>query len=556
MTESCAEDSECSNGDASDGEEICKKGECLPGNAPPTVVSITPEDGTEDVEPDAPITVVFSEPLDPETVTDALKLFDGDTEVPGTVELGDGDAEISFTPDAPLDLWTEYRLEISADVADAEGATLLDSASAKFQVRDGVWSLKVLDEAGRVAFPRTLPIASSGAILAGWNAQQEDKCSARARWLLRGQTSVSESFSSPRTVAACYDVAASVAPNGDAGLVWGQGSEVLSETFVKGAWQSKARAVGVSYGANFSFVAHDDERMTVFSWQSTRGGEHSTVDTGASTGTWNPVRQEFYDGGPLRTAFDAEGNGFATWSVHGYNADLPLKVMSFAAGTGVWSAPAVLVGTESPDPTINDERGDPGIAMGPRGEAMVLWVKRALPKQELMASRFIPNSGWQTPVVVSGKLLVDPIANSDDGPAVVFDGETYVGAWTAKSGDSYLTYTARYDMNAKRWMAYESHISKLGDSLGFMPRLGADSHGNLLLVWALATDPITLVYQRYRAATESWGEPSLIAGATFSDPNFESSGRLPFAVAPNGLGGLLIRNVSSDANKLTLAQFF
>lgn len=555
---SCHNDADCDNADAEDGQESCAKGVCLPGNPPPQVVSITPDDGAEDVEPDAHITVVFSESLDPETVTsEAFKVFDGETEVSGKLEFGTRNKEVSFTPDAPFDLWTEYRVEIADSVADTEGVTLLDAASASFQVRDGEWSVQLLAQGSYAYLPSTLPIAPSGGILASWTVSEDGShCSAGGRWLLRGQTKSGESFVSPSAAGSCTAVAASIAPGGDAGVVWSGPSGVLSKSFAKGAWQSQDRPLdNVSGSGDLALVVHDAQRMTVFTSQATRGGTFVRVDTGASTGTWSPTHQEFYDGGTLRSAFNGEGNGFTIWSLYD-QAPLPVKHMAYDAKTGVWGAPAVVTGTESADAAPGDGPRIASVVMGPRGEAMVVWVKRTQPKQELMASRFIPGSGWQAPVLVSGKLLVDPISNWNDQPAVVFDGETYVSAWTARSGDAYLTYTARYDMSAKRWLAYESHISDLGDNLAFMPRLGADARGNLLLVWAIATDPSTLVYQRYRAATKTWGEPQVIAELSFADTYFEERGALPFAVAANGLGGLMVLDRAAGKSTLSLAEFF
>jgi Bacterial Ig-like domain len=163
-----------SAGAAGDAAASCAKDVCQLGTAPAHVVSTTPEDGAEDVEPDAQLVVAFSAPLDPKTVdATAFKLFDGDTEIAGTIELVDGNHEIRFTPRAPLDLWTSYRVELAANVTDARGAALADAASFSFQVRDGAWSLKSLVRGEELVAPRALPITPSGAILASWAAGRQ-----------------------------------------------------------------------------------------------------------------------------------------------------------------------------------------------------------------------------------------------------------------------------------------------------------------------------------------------------------------------------------------------
>jgi hypothetical protein len=547
---SCTEDAECSNGDASDGEEVCTKGECLAGNAPPTIISITPEDGTEDVEPDAPITVVFSEPLDPTTVTDSLKLFDGDTEVPGTVQLEDGAEEVTFTPDTPLDLWTDYRLEIAADVADTEGATLLDGASSTFQVRDGAWSVKVLAHGDSIVMPSSLPISASGAILASWAVQQGEQCSAAGRWVLRGQTEAKESFGSLSTIGTCASVTASIAPDGDAVVAWLPSRSVSLQAFTQGAWMAKERVEPDYYSTDVEVFAHADQRMSLLYLRASKGGPYWTAATGASTTAGDETYAEFpFQTGRPRAAFDSDGRGLMVWSVQGYAVSLGFT--AYDADGGTWAASEVVPGTDVADSPSDERRGDPGVAMGPAGEAMIVWVNEAPAAVQLMSSRFVPSSGWQAkPSVVSGKLLVESVNDSTEPPALIFDGETYVAAWAAKTGSTHTIYTARYLMADKRWDVYEPHTSAAGPSASAMPRLGVDSHRNLLLVWTLAGDPATLAYQRYRADTGTWGEAQQIPDVA----HFEAS--VPFGVSGNGLAGLMFRDYSGATLGLVLAQFF
>jgi len=86
--------------------------------------------------------------------------------------------------------------------------------------------------------------------------------------------------------------------------------------------------------------------------------------------------------------------------------------------------------------------------------------------------------------------------------------------------------------------------------------LGADSHHNLMLVWAIAGSPTKLVYQRYRADTGEWGDVEAIAGVSFTDSTFETGGRLPFAFAPSGTGALMFRSTQGGTATLKLAEFY
>jgi hypothetical protein len=105
----------------------------------PTIVSITPDDGDSGVERDVTITVEFSEPIDPSTITGASVVLegpDGDGRRHANV---DGNI-LSFAPDEPLVLLGAYALAIDDTIADRSGNNLARAEGADFQVRDGEWS--------------------------------------------------------------------------------------------------------------------------------------------------------------------------------------------------------------------------------------------------------------------------------------------------------------------------------------------------------------------------------------------------------------------------------
>jgi hypothetical protein len=111
-------------------------------------------------------------------------------------------------------------------------------------------------------------------------------------------------------------------------------------------------------------------------------------------------------------------------------------------------------------------------------------------------------------------------------------------------------------MDAKTWTSDdEPHVSYLGDSAVFMPRLGTDSRHNLMLVWAIASSPTKQVYQRYRADTGEWGSVEPVPGVSFTESTFETNGRLPFAFAPGGTGALMFRSAQGSSGTLMLADF-
>jgi hypothetical protein len=99
-------------------------------NTAPTIVSATPAAGDNEVSLDSPITVTFSEAMDPSTITDSTFLVNG---VSGTVEYDRPTMTAKFTPASALDSNTQYNVTVTSGVKD-----LARNAMAA----DGNWTFK------------------------------------------------------------------------------------------------------------------------------------------------------------------------------------------------------------------------------------------------------------------------------------------------------------------------------------------------------------------------------------------------------------------------------
>lgn len=126
---------------------------------PPLLESILPADGAVDVSPDASITVTFSEPLKPATIspnTFQLLAADGSGTVQSTLTsrvIGGGKFAVSMTPPAaatglPLRSNTLYRVIVTRDVTDLTGHPLSSARGFTFTTSDYAEPrvLKVLPE--------------------------------------------------------------------------------------------------------------------------------------------------------------------------------------------------------------------------------------------------------------------------------------------------------------------------------------------------------------------------------------------------------------------------
>jgi WD40 repeat protein len=117
-----------------DGSVALRKA-AVPAKRAPRVVRTNPARGRTDVAVNARILIVFSEPIDPGTLTpQTVKLFEGSEQVEGMVAM-DGGSTLSaeFAPAQPLLPNTAYVLVVERGVRDLSGDSLEQSISAQFQ---------------------------------------------------------------------------------------------------------------------------------------------------------------------------------------------------------------------------------------------------------------------------------------------------------------------------------------------------------------------------------------------------------------------------------------
>ncbi|MEW6684164.1 MAG: carboxypeptidase regulatory-like domain-containing protein [Nitrospirota bacterium] len=102
-------------------------------NVPPTVVSISPAHNTIQVDPSAVVRVVFSEPVDPATVS--LALARSGLSIAGRVDLAQNNTVAIFTPADVLATNATYTASVSG-VIDLAGNVLAAPVSATFDTLD------------------------------------------------------------------------------------------------------------------------------------------------------------------------------------------------------------------------------------------------------------------------------------------------------------------------------------------------------------------------------------------------------------------------------------
>ena len=101
---------------------------------PPIVVRTNPPPRKRDVPLNSRMTVVFSEPIDPATLSDsAIQLRAGSQPITGTIEFRDSNHVTAlFIPGAPLNPATTYTLAVSGEIRDLDGDLLEEPVTVEF----------------------------------------------------------------------------------------------------------------------------------------------------------------------------------------------------------------------------------------------------------------------------------------------------------------------------------------------------------------------------------------------------------------------------------------
>ncbi len=132
---------------------------------PPVVVRTEPPPRKRDVPLNTAIVVVFSEPVDPATLSSStVQLYRGTTAIAGTAALLDGTATAAvFTATAPLEPNADYRLVVGDGVRDLDGDALEKGVITTFTTGTTVL--------GAVASVSVVPLDSPATIPVGFQLQ-------------------------------------------------------------------------------------------------------------------------------------------------------------------------------------------------------------------------------------------------------------------------------------------------------------------------------------------------------------------------------------------------
>lgn len=120
----------------------------VPRRRAPRVVRTNPPKGKRDVALNSRMTIIFSEPVAPGTLTtSSVRLSLGGTPIAGSVEVLAGGLAAEFVPSSTLASRADYQLNVTRSVSDPEGNALEEDVTVEFQTgttsRPAVTSVEV-----------------------------------------------------------------------------------------------------------------------------------------------------------------------------------------------------------------------------------------------------------------------------------------------------------------------------------------------------------------------------------------------------------------------------
>ncbi len=194
-------------------------------------------------------------------------------------------------------------------------------------------------------------------------------------------------------------------------------------------------------------------------------------------------------------AVDSDGNAVAVWPQFGGTVN-SIWSNRYISGTG-WGT-AELIET--------DDVGNAGahqVAIDTDGNAIAVWDQYDGTRRNVMSNRYIPGTGWGTPVSIEtgDEGTYDPqIAIDPDGNAIVVWGQaedTYHSIWANR-------YTA-----GTGWGTAEL-IETDNTGVALNPQIAVDADGNAVAIWAQFDGTRYNIWSNRYTSGTGWGNAELI----------------------------------------------
>jgi hypothetical protein len=506
-----------------------------PDTVPPRVVSTSPTLNGQ-VPPRTVVSMTFSEPLDPTTVSDTtftLSNFNTGTVLPGIVSYSGQTA--TFTPSSPLAYGTTFSAMISGTVKDLAGNAMGSDYYLRF-------STPTYDQATHPTVTANDPPENAtgipvGAVLRVTFSTTMDSTTITPTTftLTRGTTAVSGTVSaagntatftpsSPLTAKAIYratiesgilDVNGNDLTNsfqwsftpgtpvwplpsrldplgsftspriavdgsGNAMALWIRNSSIHSNRYTAGSgWGAKMQVSSTGNSPDLS-VSSDGSAMAVWTYGGNVFASHYT------TATWN-APTNMGSGFSPKVAMNAVGNSVlifnkydATQNVYGVEA------IRYTAGSGWGSLTRI--------DSENASASEPRVALDGSGNAMAVWVQ----SNSIYANQSASGSGWGT---------ATPLQTYSTAPSSPDLAMNSAGAAAAVWVQADSIYASRY-LPDTGWSTAATIES--ANQAASSPSVAIDGQGNAVAAWTQSSLSAQSMYASTYAGG-GWGAPMLLS---------------------------------------------
>jgi hypothetical protein len=494
-----------------------------PPNAPLNLMGVQPADLAEGVPIDAPITLTFSDDIDPASVSalaiEVLPL--NSSPITGTLRV-EG-KQVEFLPSEPLILANSYAWRYQGTLRARDGSVWTGTDDATFQTRDGEWSLpQNLSPTGDL--PR-LAFDSAGNALAIWNQIGARPSGASGLGVARFTLGTGWEVLPPQGSCGPQCTVNFVA-GGDEGvfeLSWYEVDNLHYQPYLAATGFGETRSIlarsgppettGVVTGSDLWMATNLATGIAVEHNPHGAGWQGGTLsldeDRGSTAGPVlvvdGPERARVFwvERSQLRASILSDGSWSAPLFVQNFRGDFTAAGL---AGAGVAGGNALLAWEEE-RPSLAD----------PTQVASFLGVA-------LMGANgsIQEEDGPKLPDGVTGNPASPAIAMSPTGEGVL--------AWLQSSGDpndanaAATLWWAFHSPTATTWSAPEQ-ISRTGQGVARPPAVGMDASGNGHAVWVSvrASGEANVLTARFVRETESL--VGLLSLATPAAPALTRGGR-------------------------------
>jgi len=519
----------CSGEDGKDGKDCT-----LPvsdDTTPPTVLSVTPADGGNEVDERTILTVTFDEAMDKESMNSAtFRLVQGSTLLPGTVESSGSSAV--FKPALPLEQGALYSAAITTDAQDLAGNPLQTAYN---------WSFTTQSEEDLTPPTVVLTDPQDGhkvpyltAQVSAYFSEEMDAATINTDTFTlenpRGKVAGSVSYSANKATLnitdqrldlnSRYSAAITDFVKDSNGLRMAQEHQWEFIT-LDGSWQEATLIESNTGSAGSPQIAADGNGNAMAVWYQYDGSQLKIYANrfDARSGSWQGtalIESGTGDAFPPQIAVDGNGSAIAVWYQYD-GSQLKIYANRFDVRTGSWQGTALIK---------NDDIYSayaPQIAMDDSGNAIAVWYQSSGTYTNIYANRFDARSGsWQGAALIeggTGDARYPQIAVDDSGNAIAL--------WYQNDGSHDSIYANRFDARSGIWQGVTLIESGAGNA--YTPQIAIDGSGNAIALWYQYDGSHDSIYtNRFDAHSGSWQGETLIESST------ESAGYPQIAVDGSG----------------------